>query len=256
MTQPVQEPSQGRTDQALEFRTRQLFRRPSSPPPTGITAALRGNHKYGVCGPEWDLVHAYNLWNHTCVHDITAPFSAYADLGNSNGNDVGFGCPLGPTNSLWITGLWYYKGPDYGKLTFEMTTTTVDTLTGTSGDVWSNVAILDPLYDPATWYTLQAPAFVDGYQATEAWAFNWFLPFWVAGPDGQQLSANGTLSATGTPDHRIIAGTSDMAAGGDESVYWWLRVRVDGKNASSSGYKAKVAGFQTARLTGTGFVVA
>lgn len=32
MTQPVQEPSQGRTDQAQEWRTRQLFRRPSAPP--------------------------------------------------------------------------------------------------------------------------------------------------------------------------------------------------------------------------------
>lgn len=29
MTQPVQEPSQGRTDQGQEFRTRQLFRRPA-----------------------------------------------------------------------------------------------------------------------------------------------------------------------------------------------------------------------------------
>jgi hypothetical protein len=30
MTQPVQEPSQGRVNQGLEFRTRQLFRRPAS----------------------------------------------------------------------------------------------------------------------------------------------------------------------------------------------------------------------------------
>ena len=37
MTQPVQEPSQGRTDQAQEFRTRQLFRRPSA-----VTPEFRG----------------------------------------------------------------------------------------------------------------------------------------------------------------------------------------------------------------------
>lgn len=34
MTQPVQEPSQGRTDQAQEFRTRQLFRRPAPSAPS------------------------------------------------------------------------------------------------------------------------------------------------------------------------------------------------------------------------------
>lgn len=35
MTQPVQEPSQGRTDAGQEFRTRQLFRRPAPAAATG-----------------------------------------------------------------------------------------------------------------------------------------------------------------------------------------------------------------------------
>ncbi len=41
MTQPVQEPTQGRTDQAQEFRTRQLFRRPA----TGSGGAVWVNYE-------------------------------------------------------------------------------------------------------------------------------------------------------------------------------------------------------------------
>lgn len=45
MTQPVQEPTQGRADQAQEFRTRQLFRRPASAP-----AGSGGSPSWGYVG--------------------------------------------------------------------------------------------------------------------------------------------------------------------------------------------------------------
>lgn len=52
MTQPVQEPSQGRTDQAQDFRSRQLFRRPA----TGTGG--------GACG-EWQTPTLINGWSNT-----------------------------------------------------------------------------------------------------------------------------------------------------------------------------------------------
>lgn len=47
MTQPVQEPSQGRIDQGQEWRTRQLFRRPASP---GTSAGASNISAIGSAG--------------------------------------------------------------------------------------------------------------------------------------------------------------------------------------------------------------
>ncbi len=66
MTQPVQEPTQGRADQAQEFRTRQLFRRPAMLPPSRFT--------YIVFGPtEAVLADAY-------ADDTCASFALPSDL--------------------------------------------------------------------------------------------------------------------------------------------------------------------------------
>lgn len=68
MTQPVQEPTPGRTDQALEFRSRQLFRRPAVP------ATLRGNFEIKVVSDEDTLT----------VGDGAFIFAIPADLDNYN----------------------------------------------------------------------------------------------------------------------------------------------------------------------------
>lgn len=54
MTQPVQEPSQGRVNQGLEFRTRQLFRRPASM--GGLIAVkLFGDDEVVTAGVRWTI---------------------------------------------------------------------------------------------------------------------------------------------------------------------------------------------------------
>lgn len=59
MTQPVQEPTQGRIDQGQEFRTRQLFRRPTVAPASGR------RFTYILYGPT-DLVEPNPVANETC----------------------------------------------------------------------------------------------------------------------------------------------------------------------------------------------
>jgi hypothetical protein len=195
------------------------------------------------------MVFTYNLWNATITYDTAAPFGAYADLGNSNGNDVGFGLPLGPKDTLWMVGAWFYRGTDYGKLQLELATTTMDA--SSVGPYYGTISIADPSTPAATWYSPNTSFSHDGYSASPTWAFNWWSPFWLLGSDGTMLTADGTASAG---ERLVIAGTREFATGGgDESVYWWVRLRVNGKNGSSSGYKARIAGLQVVRFTGTGY---
>jgi hypothetical protein len=42
-----------------------------------------------------------------------------------------------------------------------------------------------------------------------------------------------------------------MNGGGDGSVVWWLRVRVNGKNASSSAYRARIYSLEVVRVEQT-----
>lgn len=225
---------------------------------TSGRAKVRGDHKYSVQGPEWALPFSYNQWSATATQDLTAPFGGYADLGNSNGNRVGFGAPLGPSQTFWRVGMWYYTGPDYGKLQLNLATTYVNEIGATGGTYGTAYSIQD-LFTPgaASWY-VQDPVdgdwTLDGYAAVGAWAFNWFDEFWIMGPDGQQLSADGVTTPAGP--RKAFADQSDFAAGGDDSVYWWVSVKVNGKNASSTGHKGRVAGLTCARITGSGYGIA
>lgn len=214
---------------------------------------IRNSPKFTVQGYEWQQVFQYNQWTASFTADSAAPFGGYADLGNTDGNRTGFGLPLGPYASFWMVRIWYYRDTDYGKLDLEMATTKVDELTATSGGSGTAYSIEDIFNGPASWYHPSGGYTIDCYSATPGWTTNFFQPFWVWGSDGQMLSAHGTSTPAGV--RKPFGTVSDMAAGGDESVWWWIRVKVNGKNASSSGYKARVAGITCARMTGSGYSV-
>lgn len=226
--------------------------------PTPDRGVTRGSNKYDVHGPEWQMNFVQNLWTATATVDAASPWNGYADLGNSDGNYVGFGCPLGPSETFWRVGIWFYQDTDYGRLKLQLGTTRVDEFAATSGSYGTAYSIQDP-FTPSviTWYDFDVADptnQLDGYSVTPGWTFNFFQPFWIMGPDGQQLATNGVTTPAGP--RKAFADQSDFAAGGDDSVYWWPRLIVNGKNASSTGFKARVSGMTVARITGSGYSVA
>lgn len=75
MTQPVQEPSQGRVNQGLEFRTRQLFRRPGS---TDLCVPVRDSD----CAESVLSFNPKAYWQLQDCYQATTPFPGSDSSGN------------------------------------------------------------------------------------------------------------------------------------------------------------------------------
>lgn len=249
MTQPVQEPSQGRTDQAQDFRTRQLFRRPSS---SGTASGVYENScvKYACSGLEWGTLNHYP--GAGAVIDSTAKFGGYIQT-TTNGGFFAVGMPLGPAGSTWTIQMVFASSADGGQCVAEWRTSSVNGPLLFDGlDYPQAIGGPDPL-GSATWYKPDAGAVrtVDTYVAVPADSYSFgggspigFNSIYVNGADGQMLTADGgsaVPAAYGTPS------TRSMDAGGDGSVIWWLRIRCSGKNAASAGYRIRVYYLSVAR---------
>jgi len=248
MTQPVQEPTEGRAIAGLKWQTSQLFRRPAPPPPSGGGSQVMVP-KYGVAGCDWRTMINSPMNNFgSFTRDSTAPFGGYISGGGSDGDSIVFGLPLGPAGSGWAVSIWAENGPSAGKLQIEWATTSVDEFAAFG--YGSDVSIIDPLEDSSTFYKATnsgaSAALIDWYSGSTGWGFvDLRSAIVISGTDGQMLAADGTANGDWFYGY-------DMLGGGDPSVYWWCQLRVDGKNASSSGYDMKIAGVSVYRINGNG----
>ncbi len=265
MTAPVQEPSQDRTDQGLEYRSRQLFRRPApagTPGPPGAASYLQAS-VHSVYGLEWGVITddgGYTGGNGSDATagswvpniDLTSPWGGYVET-TVNGDWIAFGMPnLGPQFSGYGVAVWYNDGPDYGKFQIEFATSSIDEFSDTG--IGSATSVTTPQDEtiwgaPAfNWYnaasSLQWNYIVDPYSASPAWDFVPAIsPFWLGGTDGTPLTAN----ASGLGNWTIAKAFN---GGGGPDIAWWCRIRVNGKNGSSSGFRCRIAGIRVYRLSG------
>lgn len=232
-------------------------------PSTGLTAPMLTPNQFSMVGIGWrSIITNYpssmngrigGVGGFGFVTDSTAPGGGYIENTSQDQEFIMFGMPLGPLGSGWAVNVWAGNGLDKGILQLEWATTTADELS--YFNIGSDVSIADPAEvfsvtgSPLPFYkTTQggsASSAIDWYGGS-GWGFiSLRSPLVVAGADGQMLAADGTAN-TGFVAH------DNMYGGGDPSVYWWLRMRVNGKNASSSGYNMKIAAVYVARYNANG----
>lgn len=198
--------------------------------------------KYAIGGAEWKTC---ALWDTgptgvTKTVDPTVPFGGYIEL---NGDQEYFvlGAPLGPQWSSWAIDMAYRTTSDSGKVLFDWQTQLVD---GTATEYVDQVDEFGTFYvDDATPVTSHQ----DMYAASPADAFTaTYSAIVITGADDTMLSADGLTTA---PPYANFS-QKRMNGGGNGNVMWYLRVRVNGKNASSSGYKARIYWIAIRRLDG------
>lgn len=195
--------------------------------------------KYAMGGPEWKTAAMFTTLGVTATVDTASPFGGYIEI-NGDGKYFVVGMPLGPKGSTWAIAMGYRTATDGGKLVFDWQTTPVDGLFGGATEYPESVEGPEDQTPPGTTYYVDNNSnsfHQDFYSASPA---DFFTPSYAAiqinGDDGEMLSADGTAST------RPVDGLGQrlMNGGGDGSVMWWLRVRVSGHNASSSGFKARI----------------
>lgn len=272
MTKPIQQRTMDRIANDTIGRVRVLEALPGEitweSDGSGAAAATSPvPNKYTMLGPEWDAYTGSGntltggngsdnfggSWVYTT--DSAAPFGGYVST-TVNDDWMYFGMPLGPRLTGWSVDLWVWNDDDVGKLDIEWATLGVDELA--SYTLGSAISIIDPIEFPQptmTWYNtnnlgdLGNSYRIDPYTAgAPSWVcYPARSPIVITGADGDMLSSNGT-----TPSPDTWTWNKAMNGGGDSSVYWWMRFRVNGKNASSSAYNAKVAAARVVRMNGNG----
>jgi len=197
------------------------------------------------------------------VKDTAAPFGGYiSSVGAANGKGIYLGLgPLGPGTGWWVD-LWLRQGNDSGNVLVEYGTTPADEYNNSSTyNVGTLNSAADPSLDPnfSGWFSPQAGADTIQLYAAGGTAWDVYVKqasFYVSGADGAMLTANGDTTAANPPAiPEFFAGQYGMNGGGDASVYWWIKIRSSGKNASSSGYGFRFAGYRLYRMNGDGMGV-
>jgi hypothetical protein len=188
--------------------------------------------------------------------DLTAPFGGY--LSTTVDHDYfSFAMPnLGPQGSSYAVAVWYYGGPDAPQLEIQWATGSIDEAGSTSGPIGSDTSIVGP-NDVAFWSATDFSWYHTNNAGDTAHSWKWDAyaasggwdlviersPFYLAGVDGTPLTANGG-SVGDFEWNRSFNG------GGGPDIAWWVRILVNGKNGSSSGYNAKIAGIRVYRFNG------
>lgn len=228
----------------------------------------RGNYlQFGVghvYGLEWGVLTddgGYTGGNGTSAtagswvptYDTTVPWGGYVET-TVDGDWIAFGMPnLGPRYTGYGVAVWFRDFADAGKFQIEFATSSVDEFSNTTG-IGSATSIVTPQDDtvwgaPAfNWYnaasSLQWDYRLDAYAAAPGDNFAPAIsPFWIGGADGTALTAN----ASGTGNWTTAKAFN---GGGGPDIAWWCRVRVNGKNAASAGYRCRIYGIRVYRLSG------
>ncbi len=276
MTQPVQEPTQGRVDQGQSYTNRQLLRRPASGSGLRNGVGFPVSHRIdGMYLRPWTDDSQGNEAFTSPTADLTAPFGWYiSSLGASQAQaEKGIWFGLGPLGkgTGWGVDLILQQGPNSGRVIIEFATCPIDENAGTievgytPPGLGSTVSMADPYmmenggvashfsgwWKPDAAYT-GIDLWTSGSPDWDYYPWYTFSPnmFWVGGDDGTMLTADGVNPG---PYDAVIENTF-LTGGGDQA--WFMRVRSNGKHASSSGYGFNLAGFHMYRVNGNGEPVA
>lgn len=159
----------------------------------------------------------------TVTYDSTVYGGAYRGQATpADQNWVAFPCRLGPVGSVWGFDVVYRKGPGYGRLAIDLATSSEDGLTGATG--YEGPGLAQQPFDVSF---VQVNGFAeDGYDAAPSSDFvaQRSVQFRIGGNSGVPLTAFSTDPVTG-----------GLRGDGGPGLYW-VRFRVNGKHASSSGY--------------------
>ena len=203
--------------------------------------------KYSLGGPEWKTAILQPEGNFTATVDTTVPFGGYVELNGLNTGYIIVGMPLGPKGSIWGVDMAFRKDTDAGQVIMEWQTQLVDAL---QFGATSYPEVVDGPDTSATWYHLNASTFDQDFYAAAPSDF-FVGQYSVISPSGADLAM---LSATGTAAPNPPYGgltVRQMNGGGDGGVMWYLRLRVMGKNAASSAYKARIYYLAVKRYQGS-----
>lgn len=218
-----------------------------------------GTHKHTMYGREWEQISdaAYwasnaGSWNFVADSAAHPMGGGYMEWSGGNATSDPFrlwmGLPLSPIGSAWAVSVWYFQDTDQGRFSVEWATTSNDEI-GATG-LGSTTSVVDPFYTPATWYRANNPgagawSSADGgdcYGVTPGWQrVTGIARIALTGAEGAQLAGDGAAPTGDWSSPQM------MNAGAAPSVQWWLSLRVNGKNASSSGYGLKIGGVQVFR---------
>lgn len=270
MTQPVQEPSQGRADQAQEFRTRQLFRRPPLVAPGGSSGGYlqaRGAQYSGFDFWVMTQNNGYNGGNGAswrdgtweAIDDATSPFEGVALETVTDGDWFPFPLGnLGPLGTGYAVSFFYYGATDNAQIDVEWATVSVDEFSNTSGPNGSTTSVLsysDFEYWDATppgWYNNSNLTPDHGYRFDLSdTAFGWtqrlynLSTFTLGSADGTPLTAN-SPGYESTWDE-----SSTFDAGGGPDLWWYMRIKVHGPGITGSGgFRVRLGKVWVHRLNG------
>jgi hypothetical protein len=243
VTAPNRRPS---AEGALGNHEKRISTLESIAPPAAGDKYRNSSVKYSLGGPEWKTAILQSEGSFTTTVDTTVPFGGYVELSGLNTGYIIVGMPLGPTGSIWGTNMAYRTATDGGKVIMEWQTQLTDAL---QFGATSYPEVVDGPDTSASWYHHNASTFdQDFYSAAPGDFFTG--QYGVISPSGTgttMLSAAGT--AAPNPPYGALT-VRQMNGGGDGSVMWYLRLRVMGQNASSSGYKARIYYLAVKRFQG------
>lgn len=198
------------------------------------------------------------------VLDATSPFEGYALYTTVDQDWFAFALPtLGPRYTGYAVAVWFYGDTDYGKFDIEWSTNVIDEFGNTSPAYGSATSVLGPndiIYDNGpdfNWYNTNNLS--DGshtyrndcYRTGGGVGWQGIIersPFFLGGADATPLTADGT--ATGDFEWNM-----EFNGGGGPDIAWWMRILVNGKNASSSGYKCRIGKIMVYRFNGASNMV-
>lgn len=250
MTQPVQEPTQGRQDQGQDFRTRQLFRRPTmstagypmwNTPIIVNFAYLNAASNAIESSPGGAGSYAANDW----TIDGTYPAGGYWKCTNDV-TYVSWVVNLGPKGSVWGIRPLIAEGTNYGKLEVQFASLSwtnyytgdppyeIGQFTGLTGSAGNGYTGGQPVEGGNSFVTLD---YIDCYAAADN-VFRIesdYQKFRIAGDDG----------VLGTSFTSNIRGWYDWDGG---SGLHRVKLVTNGQNASSTGYEMRLGGFALFRL--------
>lgn len=229
MTAPNRRPS---VEGALGNHEKRISTLESIAPPTATAASEEG---WGSCFnlPVLERNMETNNQNYSgavsYVIDSTYPHNGYISQ-SSNNNWIEWIVQLGPRGSLWLPIVQFAKGPDFGKVTLQIASTPyiADLLSvvGSGGIESSGL--------PVTFVDVQT---FDAYAAVHD-------PYPTSPQVYNAFEITGTDGTTGTS----ITGTNPWNWDGGSGAHF-IRLKTDGKNSSSSGYKKRISSFIMQRVS-------
>jgi len=216
-----------------------------APPSVASGGYPAGATKYALTGQDWWWYRQGGDYSgFTAVTDTTKPYTGYFESTAQNAYFI-FGAPISPVNGLWCVDFWIAVGTDYGKFDLEWQTTPSNVVGET------DQAVKEP-DSTGTWYNTGSPFTGWQYDAYAAVPSDFldtqYCRFDPVGTPGTMLTADGVQ------DTRYL-NAAKMNGGGDGDVWWWLRLKVKTKHASSAGYRCRVYGIQIRRIATLGVTI-